>query len=92
MSNRLIPLKVVYYLRFRRKFRKSTTCSKQLILDKTYIFINNPFNPELKTHKLTGKLSDYWSFSLNYSLRILFKFIDDNTVGFVDMGGHEIYR
>lgn len=92
MPNRLIPLKVVYYLRFRRKFKKSSPALKELILEKTALFVNNPFNPELKSHKLTGRLSSCWSFSLNYSLRVMFTFIDDNTTGFLDLGGHEIYK
>ena len=54
-------------------------------------FINNPLDPSLKTHKLTGKLSSYWSFSIDFHLRILFEFIDDETVGFIDVGTHEIY-
>jgi len=28
------------------------------------IFIANPFEPKLKTHKLSGKLNGMWSFSL----------------------------
>ena len=55
-------------------------------------FIDNPFNPSLKTHKLIGKLSNYWSFSVDYHLRILFEFIDQKTVGFIDIGTHEIYK
>ncbi len=52
----------------------------------------NPLNPVLRTHKLSGKLESYWSFSINYEMRILFEFIDKETVGFVDFGTHEIYR
>jgi len=55
-------------------------------------FIDNPFNPSLKTHKLIGKLSNYWSFSVDYHLRILFEFIDQKTVGFIDIWTHEIYK
>ena len=55
-------------------------------------FINDPFRPSLKTHKLTGKLKQYWSFSVDFHIRILFEFIDKETVGFIDMGTHEIYK
>jgi len=27
---------------------------------------NNPFDPNLKTHKLSGTLSGYWAFSIDY--------------------------
>ena len=55
-------------------------------------FIKNPFDPSLKTHKLSGKLSSYWSFSVDYHIRILFEFIDEQTVGLIDLGTHEIYK
>lgn len=42
--------------------------------------------------KLTGKFGHYWSFSIDYQLRILFEFIDEKTAGFINMGTHEIYK
>jgi addiction module RelE/StbE family toxin len=34
-----------------------------------------PFYPSLRTHKLKGELSDKWACSIDYSNRILFKFV-----------------
>jgi len=48
--------------------------------------------PALKTHKLSGKLQEYWSFSIDYHLRIMFRFVDKQTVEFIDIGTHEIYK
>ena len=56
------------------------------------IFTNNPFDQRLKTHKLKGKLKDYWSYSINYQYRILFRFLDKETVIYHDIGTHEIYK
>ena len=56
------------------------------------LFIDNPFDPSLKTHKLTGKFVHYWSFSIDYHLRVLFEFIDEETVGLINIGTHEIYK
>jgi addiction module RelE/StbE family toxin len=55
------------------------------------LFINDPFDAKLKTHKLSGKLKDLWSFSLDYDLRNLFYFTKDKPkkVVFVDVGTHE---
>ena len=52
----------------------------------------NPFEKSLRTHKLTGRLSGFWSFSINYHLRIIFYFIAENVVGFVNIGTHGIYK
>jgi addiction module RelE/StbE family toxin len=57
-------------------------------------FINDPFDPKLKTHKLSGKLKDLWSFSIEYDLRVVFYFTKDKPkkVIFVDIGTHdEVY-
>ena len=59
---------------------------------KEEIFKINPFDSRLKTHKLKGKFKDYWAYSVNYQYRIMFKFIDDNTVLYYDIGTHDIYR
>ena len=58
------------------------------------LFLNDPFDPRLKTHKLSGKLKDLWSFSLEYDLRVVFFFTKDKPkkAVFVDIGTHnEVY-
>jgi len=46
-------------------------------------FIQDPFEPQLKTHKLTGKLQDLWSFSIDYDLRVIFYFVNEINAVFV---------
>ncbi len=58
------------------------------------LFLNDPFDSSLKTHKLSGKLKDLWSFSLEYDLRVVFFFTKDKPkkAVFVDIGTHnEVY-
>jgi mRNA-degrading endonuclease YafQ of YafQ-DinJ toxin-antitoxin module len=55
-------------------------------------FTIEPFAPTLKTHKLSGKLRDSWSFSIDYDARVLFYFTEDEKAVFVDIGSHdEVY-
>jgi len=56
------------------------------------IFRIDPFDPRLKTHKLTGKLNDFWSFSITQKYRIMFKFLGNKEVLFLKAGTHNIYR
>jgi len=87
-----MKIKNVYYpSQFKKSVKKYRQQRKQ-IENKIKKFLENPFDESLKTHKLTGKLSSYWFFSINYHLRILFEFIDSKTVGFIDIGTHEIYK
>jgi mRNA-degrading endonuclease YafQ of YafQ-DinJ toxin-antitoxin module len=43
----------------------------------------------LKTHKLSGRLKDLWSFKISYDMRVVFYFAEKDNVVFVDMGKHE---
>lgn len=54
-------------------------------------FRNNLFHSSLKTHKLSGKLKNQWSFAVDNKHRILFEF-DNNDVVFLDIGTHKIYK
>ena len=58
------------------------------------LFVTDPYNQKLKTHKLSGKLKDLWCFSLGYDLRIVFYFTKDKPkkAVLIDIGTHdEVY-
>jgi len=58
------------------------------------LFVKDPFDAKLKTHKLSGKLKDLWSFSIAYDHRIVFYFTSDKPkkAVFIDIGTHdEVY-
>lgn len=77
---------------FERAFKKLPKALKEQALRREKYFRANAFDPRLKTHKLKGHLEGFWSFSLNYSHRILFEFLGDSEVAFVDIGDHQIYQ
>lgn len=56
---------------------------------KVEIFIHDPFGKSLKTHKLSGKLKDLWSFSIEFDLRVVFYFEKEKECVFIDIGTHE---
>lgn len=59
---------------------------------KEKIFRINFGDESLKTHKLHGKLKDFWAFSVDNDYRIIFEFVDANTVYFHTVGRHDIYN
>ena len=85
-------MEILYWPKFAKYFKKLPIEIQKIAVEKEKIFKKDPFNPILKTHKLHGELSEYWSFSINYKIRIIFKFIDKNTVGFYLIGDHNIYE
>ncbi len=88
-------IKVSFSSSFRRAFKKRIKGSTELesrFWAKLEVFTNNPFEPSLRTHKLSGKLKDLWSFSIEYNQRVIFYFTDEGNVVFIDIGNHdEVY-
>jgi len=87
---------IVFDKSFEKKFEdyKDRLDGKRLgrLRDKIEIFRKNAFDARLHTHKLGGKLKDYWVFSITSSDRIMFRFLTANKVFFIDIGDHKIYE
>lgn len=87
-----MKIKHIYYSsHFEKAFKSLPLNVRRQAIEKEKIFREDCFDKRLKTHKLKGKLANYWSFSINYSYRILFEFSEKNEVGFIDIGTHSIY-
>jgi addiction module RelE/StbE family toxin len=81
---------------FKRSFKKKieATLLEPDFWFKLDLFVSDPFEQSLRTHKLSGKLKDLWSFSLEYDLRVVFYFTKDKPkrAVLVDIGSHdEVY-
>lgn len=83
---------IYYSSRFFKKLGRLTKGELTQLRVVEKIFKENCFDPRLKTHKLKGKLRNYWSFSLTHSQRIMFKFLKLGEVIFIDIGSHSIYK
>ena len=75
-------MQIIYSPQFKREYQQLPDFIKRKAERKEKIFRNNPFDIRLKTHKLGGRLSDLWSFSIDYRYRIIFEFIDERKVVF----------
>ena len=54
-------------------------------------FAVDPQDPLLRTHKLKGELADYWTFSVDNDLRVLFRWVGEEAF-LVNLGSHsEVY-
>lgn len=88
----MTPKKVKYSSTFFKTLKKFPKSQVKFLAKKEKIFLNDPFDPRLKTHKLKGELADFFSFSISYHYRIVFHFEDEETVIFDLVGTHEVYR
>lgn len=78
--------------KFEKRYKRLPEHIKQKAKLKEAQFRQNPLNPQLKTHKLSGKDKGCWSFSIDYSYRIKFIFLSDKEVLFLGIGPHDIYK
>ena len=77
---------------FKRAYKKKVKYNRELkgrFWEAIKLFLQNPFHPRLRTHKLSGYLKDLWAFSISYEWRVIFKFIGKHQVLLIDIGTHE---
>ncbi|AFZ36406.1 hypothetical protein Sta7437_2886 [Stanieria cyanosphaera PCC 7437] len=85
-------IKVSFSSSFKRSFKKRIKSNSELearFWQKLARFTVNPFDQSLKTHKLSGKLQELWSFTIDYDARVLFYFTEEGNAVFVDIGSHD---
>ena len=88
-------INILFSSGFKRSLKRKLKSNQKLevlFFEKLELFSSDPFYPQLKTHKLTGDLSNYWSFSVQQDLRVIFYFEDDHHIVLTDIGSHdEVY-
>jgi mRNA-degrading endonuclease YafQ of YafQ-DinJ toxin-antitoxin module len=87
-------MEITFSTSFKRAYKK--WIKGQPLLEKRFwerieIFQRDAFDSRLKTHQLSGKLQELWSFSIDYNNRVVFTFIDKkkSKALFVDIGTHD---
>ena len=85
-------MEILYKPTFVRQFNKLEELLQDEVLDKIELFKDKKNHKQLKIHKLTGKLKDFYSFSVNYSYRIVFSYENKKSVVFLAIGDHNVYK
>ena len=85
-------MKIYYSSKFASAYKKLPSKIKKIAEEKEQIFRKNPFDLQLKTHKLKGSLKGFFSFSVNQKYRIIFEMISPETIWFHSVGDHSIYK
>lgn len=83
----------VYYLpTFIRLFKKLPIGLQEEAKEKIDLFKSDPLHPFLKSHKLKGALKGKYSFSVNYSYRIVFRYLSKKEIVLLCIGDHDVYK
>lgn len=84
---------------FKRAFKRVVKRQPELqarIEERLTLLAAEPFDPQLQTHKLKGKLSGAWACLVEYDCRIVFNFVGlesgEEEILLIDIGTHdEVY-
>ena len=71
------------------KWKKRHPQLANTFAEKLTRFVQQPFEPSLRTHQLSGPLKSYWALSITYEYRLVFKLLSANQVLLIDIGTHE---
>jgi len=85
---------IIYSPKFLKKLKKISKRDSRLaeeVLDKVAMFKNKDNHTALKVHANKGKLKGYQSFSVNYKIRIIFRYLKTGEVFFITIGDHDAY-
>lgn len=85
-------MRIYYSSKFEREYKKLPKEIKKLTEEKEAVFRKNPFDPKLNTHKLHGRLKEYWTIIVNDKYRIIFEFSKKDIIWFHSVGDHSIYQ
>lgn len=78
--------------KFEKQYRRLPERIKNKAKEKEFVFRENPFDPRLKTHKLSGKDKTCWAFWIDDAYRIKFIFLSTKEILFLEIGLHDIYK
>jgi addiction module RelE/StbE family toxin len=87
-------IEINYAAAFVRQYKKLNKNLQIEVKEKIELFIDKNNRKSLKIHELSGRLSGTLSFSVNYSYRIIFEYLDKNkkSVALLKIGDHTIYE
>lgn len=86
-------VKVIVTDEFQKKFSNLPNSIQKKDIRKINVFALNPFHRSLRVEKINPSELNIWSFRIDISYRILFRFLDSNNTIFLLIDHHEnIYR
>ena len=79
-----------------KRFEKECTKLPKPIKNKVLVvlqkFVEDPFDPNLRNHRLSGKWNNHYSIDVGGDIRAVYVYIEDDIVHFVAVGSHsELY-
>jgi mRNA-degrading endonuclease YafQ of YafQ-DinJ toxin-antitoxin module len=84
-------MNVFYSPTFIKQYNKLTHGLQDEVIEKIELFKHKENHTKLKVHALHGQLQGKYSFSVNYTHRIVFEHISKDEAGLLKVGDHDVY-
>ncbi len=85
-------IEVAFSPKFMKKYNDLEKDLQDEVYEKITLLKNTKSHSQLKVHKLHGKHSDCFGFSVNYKVRIIFEYLSKKEVVLLTVGDHDIYK
>ena len=84
--------KVSYLPKFIKNLNSLPKDLQEEAIEKIELFKNVKNHKWLKVHKLKGRFSAYYSFAVNYKVRIVFTYLAKDEAILMIIGDHDVYK
>ncbi|OIO19870.1 MAG: hypothetical protein AUJ37_01620 [Candidatus Magasanikbacteria bacterium CG1_02_41_34] len=74
---------------FKKRYKKLQRTIQAKAEKQEQLFRANPFHPSLHTEKLKPRHNEIWSIRIDKKYRIIFRFVDGETILFLTVGSHD---
>lgn len=81
-------IKIEYTKKFRKQFTRLAPKIRAQFKSRQRLWLNDPYNPQLHLHMLTGDYAGLYSINITGNIRTLYEKIDDTYVVFGFIGTH----
>lgn len=85
-------IKLIFAPVFLRQLKSLSPEIQEEAVEKIELFKNRQNHQMLKVHKLKGGLHGFFSFSVNYRIRIVFQYNSENEAALLAIGDHDVYK
>jgi addiction module RelE/StbE family toxin len=85
-------MNVLFHKKCKKQYAKLRPSERVCCLERLRLFAEQQTHPVLNNHQLSGELALFRSINVGGDLRVLFEFIDGDTVHLLSIGTHsELY-
>ena len=78
--------------KFLKMLKKVEPDIQEKAFQKLELFKDTRNHKSLEVHKLHGKFSDKYGFSVTHKIRIVFQYLEKNHTVMLSIGDHDVYK